>query len=97
MLRSGLKRKRARIFLLFNLSPAVQIYVLCIYINIFLQKCRSLPRVTNIWKSSTDSQKVAVNPQLNTGGVLQVSWIRLEVNHLEKLIYKMSQFIVFLN
>ena len=97
MLRSGLKRKRARIFLLFNLSPAAQIYVSYIYINIFLQKCRSLPRITNIWKSSTDSQKVAVNPQLNTGGFLQVSWISLEVNHLEKLIYKMSQFIVFLN
>ena len=70
MLRSGLKRKTARIFLLFNLSPAVQIYVSYIYNNTFLQKCRSLPRVTNVWKASTDSRKVAVDPQLNTGNLV---------------------------
>ena len=69
MLSSGLKRKTAKIFLLFHLPPAVQIYVLCIYINIILQKCRSLPRVTNIWKSS-DSRKGAVDPLLNTGSFL---------------------------
>ena len=40
------------------------------YNNIFLQKCRSLPRVGNVWKSSRDSRKVVVDLQLNTGGFL---------------------------
>ena len=68
MLRSGLKqqqktKKTAKIFLLFNLSPAVQIYISHIYIKINI--------ISNVWKCSTDSQKVAVDPQLNTGGFLQ--------------------------
>ncbi len=83
----------AKIFLLFNLSPAVQIYISHINININI----NINIISNVWKSSRDSQKVAVDPQLNIGGFLQVSWISLEVNHLEKLVYKMSLFIVFLN
>ena len=70
-----------------------------IFILIYFYKnvSHSLGSQMLIWKSSTDSQKVAVDPQLNAGGFLQVSWISLEGNHLEKLIYKMSQFIVFLD